>query len=105
MFASDNIRGSNSNAMYSSATQIEVSGEVRVDDNPGRGVAWVQDIPAPCPATLIFMGVLAVGRRRRYPIASSGSPGSGARVMSPSKTQNAPPAISHSRERSSVDHF
>jgi hypothetical protein len=66
MIAGDNIWGSNAYAMYSSATQIVVVGEVRVDDNPSRGVVWVQDIPAPCPAALIVTAGLLAARRRRW---------------------------------------
>lgn len=101
----NNVVGSEANAIYSDASHIYVAGQIRLGDGPLQGVVWVQSIPEPCPAALIVTGALAAGRRRRYPIASSASPGSGARVISPSKTQNAPPAISHSRERSSVDHL
>lgn len=64
MIAGDNIWGSNAYAIYSSDTQIVVVGEVRVDDSPSRGVVWVRDIPAPYPASLIVVGLVAMGRRR-----------------------------------------
>ncbi|MBL8760595.1 MAG: hypothetical protein JNL50_04765 [Phycisphaerae bacterium] len=62
---SDDIWASHAKAIYSDSERIVVVGTIRIGLGPYQGVVWVQEIPAPCPAALMVMGLAAMGRRRR----------------------------------------
>ncbi|MBL8761048.1 MAG: hypothetical protein JNL50_07060 [Phycisphaerae bacterium] len=62
---SDDIWSSHANAIYSDSERIVVVGTIRIGLAAEQGVVWVQEIPAPCSAALMVMGIAAMGRRRR----------------------------------------